>query len=128
MFASKDIFLKSSGGYQISRSVRLRNSASAYLNRTPASASDRRTWTYSGWVKRGLLNTRMPLMGGYTGTTNGTLRTDITILGGAALNVGSDQMQTATDFVLHTIQLFRAPSAWYHIVVAMDTTQATSTN
>lgn len=112
----------------ISRSVRLRNSASAYLNRTPASASDRRTWTYSGWVKRGLLNTRMPLMGGYTGTTNGTLRTDITILDGAALNVGSDQMQTATDFVLQTTQLFRDPSAWYHIVVAMDTTQATSTN
>jgi hypothetical protein len=129
MFASKDLFFtKPSGGYQISRSVRLRNSASAYFNRTPASASNRQTWTYSGWVKRGLLTTRMPLLGGYTGTTNGTLRTDITILDGAALNVGSDQMQTATDFVLQTTQLLRDPSAWYHIVVAFDTTQATSTN
>ena len=128
MFASKDIFLKSSGGYQISRSVRLRNSASAYLNRTPASASNRRTWTYSGWVKRGLLTTRMSLLGGYTGTTNGTLRTDIDFQDGAALYIGSDQMQTATDFNIVTTQIFRDPSAWYHIVVAFDTTQSTSTD
>lgn len=115
-------------GYFIKNSLRLRNSASAYYNRTPASASNRQTWTWSGWVKRGLLTTRMPLMGGYTGTTNGTLRTDITILDGGALNVGSDQMQTATDFSLQTTQLFRDPAAWYHIVVAVDTTQGTSTN
>ena len=42
-------------GYQISRSVRLRSSASAYFNRTPASASNRKTWTWSAWVKRGQL-------------------------------------------------------------------------
>jgi hypothetical protein len=126
--AKKELFTPSGGGSQISRSVRLRSSASAYLNRTPSSASDRRTWTYSGWIKRGLLTTRMALMGGYTGTTSGTLRTGIIILDGGALQVGTDQMQTATDFVLDTTQLFRDPAAWSHIVVALDTTQATSTN
>ena len=58
MFASKDVFLNPpSGGYTIARSVRLRSSASAYLSRTPASASNRTTWTWSGWVKRGTLAT-----------------------------------------------------------------------
>ena len=45
-----------SGAYTISRSVRTRRSASAYFNRTPAVASNRRTWTWSGWVKRGALS------------------------------------------------------------------------
>lgn len=115
-------------GYSIARSVRLRSSATAYLNRAPASASNRQTWTFSCWLKRGTLTTRQALMGGYTGTTNGTLRTQIIILDGGTLQIGSDQMQTATDFNIETTQVFRDPSAWYHIVVAMDTTQATSTN
>ena len=41
-----------SGGYQIQRSLRFNSPDSAYLNRTPASASNRTTWTYSGWIKR----------------------------------------------------------------------------
>jgi hypothetical protein len=40
------------GEYQISRSLRFNSADSAYLSRTPASASNRKTWTWSGWVKR----------------------------------------------------------------------------
>jgi hypothetical protein len=40
------------GDYQISRSLRFNSADSAYLSRTPASAGDRKTWTWSGWVKR----------------------------------------------------------------------------
>ena len=42
-------------GYQISRSLRFRQSASAYLNRTPTVTGSQTTYTYSAWVKRGLL-------------------------------------------------------------------------
>jgi hypothetical protein len=35
------------GGYQIERSLRFNSADSAYLNRTPASASNRKTWTWS---------------------------------------------------------------------------------
>ena len=41
------------GGYQISRSLRFNSADSAYLNRTPSSAGNRKTWTWSGWVKLG---------------------------------------------------------------------------
>jgi hypothetical protein len=40
------------GGYQIERSVRFNSPDSAYLSRTPASSSNRKTWTWAGWVKR----------------------------------------------------------------------------
>jgi hypothetical protein len=39
------------GGYNLENSLRFRSSASAYLERTPATASNRRTWTWSAWVK-----------------------------------------------------------------------------
>ena len=45
----------STGLYTINNSLRFRSSASAYLNRTPASAGNRKTWTWSGWVKRGTI-------------------------------------------------------------------------
>ena len=44
-------------GYFLTKSLRFRSSASAYLNRTPASAGNRRIFTYSCWLKRGLLDT-----------------------------------------------------------------------
>ena len=50
-----------SGGYQISRSLRFNSADSTYLNRTPASASNRTTWTWSGWVKRSSFGTDQQL-------------------------------------------------------------------
>ena len=44
-----------SGGYQISRSLRFNSADSAYLNRTPATATNQQTWTWSGWFKRSSL-------------------------------------------------------------------------
>ena len=45
-----------SGGYEIQRSLRFNSADSAYLNRTPASAGNRRTFTWSAWVKRGTVD------------------------------------------------------------------------
>ena len=41
---------------QINDSLRFEDGSSAYLNRTPSSAGNRRTWTWSGWFKRGNLS------------------------------------------------------------------------
>jgi hypothetical protein len=107
-------------GYQISRSVRLRSSASAYFNRTPGSAGNRKTWTWSGWVKRGALGASQYLFSAGTGGT------DVTQNG---LNFQADDTlrwtgQSTT--YRQTTQVFRDPSAWYHIVLQFDTTQATA--
>ena len=49
------------GGSFLERSLRFNDADSAYLTRTPSSAGDRRTWTWSGWVKRANAETNMNL-------------------------------------------------------------------
>jgi len=119
----------SSGGYDINNSLRFRSSASAYLNRTPASASNRRTWTWSGWVKRGqisIVNNGIFSAGTSFGTNNNNLET-ISFPAADTLEIASE-IGGSTQYRLITTQVFRDPSAWYHVVVAIDTTQATSSN
>jgi hypothetical protein len=41
------------GGYSIEDSLRFNDNDSAYLSRTPSVAGNLKTWTWSGWVKRG---------------------------------------------------------------------------
>ena len=42
-----------STGYEVSNSIRYNDDDAPELNRTPSSAGNRRTWTWSGWIKRG---------------------------------------------------------------------------
>ena len=111
------------GGYQISRSVRLRSSASAYFNRTPASAGNRKTWTWSGWVKRGAL----PASGYYSifGADSGSGQSFYVSFDNSTQQLEIGQGATVNR---KTTQVFRDPSAWYHLVVQSDTTQATAAN
>ena len=104
----------------ISRSLRFNSADSAYLSRTPASAGNRKTWTFSCWVKR---SGTYPHMLGVDGTTEAnffqfTFETDDKIYVRTANNTNT----------LITTQVFRDYSAWYHVVLAVDTTQATSSN
>jgi hypothetical protein len=110
------------GGYNLTNSLRFRSSASAYLNRTPASAGNRKTWTWSGWVKRGKLGERQQLFSNLTGTTDNTF--------GLIGFTGADKFEySAYDTQFRTsTQVFRDSSAWYHIVAVMNTPQATATN
>ena len=39
-------------GYEIDQSIRFNDNDSAHLSRTPGSAGNRKTWTFSAWVKR----------------------------------------------------------------------------
>ena len=118
-----NLMLGSLGGYTVGRSLRFRSSASAYLNRTPASTGNRQKFTWSGWVKRGLLTTGTyyQLFGaGPTSGGNEGLFFDTT-------SGGLYFTPDATNAIV-TSSVYRDPSAWYHIVLAVDTTQATATN
>jgi hypothetical protein len=110
------------GGYNLTNSLRFRSSASAYLNRTPASAGNRQTWTYSVWVKRGALGRQSIL------ATPDLANTNFNIQFTSNDTFSITNYQSTTNIELITTQVFRDPSAWYHIVVALDTTQATASN
>jgi len=109
--------------YTIDRSLRLRSSASAYLSRTPASAGNRKTWTYSIWFKYAGVSTQQMLGG--AGTSGNEIYIQFLSTGELQLRQLNSSTQT---MLLQTSQVFRDPSAWYHIVIEVDTTQATSSD
>lgn len=109
-----------SSGYNVSNSLRFRSSASATLTRTPASAGNRQKWTWSGWVKLGTLSVTRVLFGAGQNATTGIdfgFQSDNTFF--YAINAVGSWSTTA---------VFRDPSAWYHVVFAFDSTQATQAN
>jgi len=111
----------SSGGYDINNSLRFRSSATAYLNRTPATASNQKTWTWSAWVKLGAISTNEQLFSAGT-NANGVF------YDGVAGGFGIDGFYNGTRVQRYTTAVYRDPSAWYHVVAVVDTTQATDTN
>ena len=98
--------------------------ASTYLTRTPASAGNRTTWTWSAWIKRNKLGTEQFVFYGWDSADNDTrifFDIDDTL---KILNTISNVTNTR----LHTTQVFRDVSAWYHIVLVADTNNGTSSN
>jgi len=113
------------GGYNINNSLRFRSSASAYLNRTPASAGNRRTFTWSAWIKRGSITANSPLFSVSVDSANFTL---FRFGPGTTDKLEFYTLTSSVDYSEETVALFRDPSAWYHIVLSVDTTQATAGN
>jgi len=110
------------GAYQITRSLRFDSSASSFLNRTPASASNQQTWTWSAWVKRSALATQQIFFDAYTSQSD---------TGYLFFGIGADDKLFISGWNTvwkRTTQVFRDPSAWLCLTVAFDVTQATGTN
>jgi hypothetical protein len=99
--------------------------ASTYLSKTPSSAGNRKTFTFSTWIKRSNLSSAQTIfMGGQSDGNN-----NITVCQfQSADTLRFYSYSSAFSFQLITDRLFRDTSAWMHIVVAVDTTQATSSN
>ena len=101
-----------------SKSLRFNRSSNAYLTRTPSTASNRKTWTWSGWIKL---------------TDFGTYRVIVSVNNtDANFRFLDDDRLDCVDgsggHRLITSMKFRDPSAWYHILYVMDTTQITASN
>ena len=113
-------------GYNINNSLRFRSSASASLSRTFATPTSGQKWTMSFWIKRGALAAGQLFAKGNTSTSPWTL---FYFDSNGALNFYEyNTGGTGSNFSLTTNAVFRDPSAWYHIVVAVDTTLATAAN
>ena len=93
-----------------------------WLTRTPSSTGNRRTFTFSTWIKRGDMNDNRCLFSQCAPSTfnNGT---HFRVRFGTTGNL---QVSAYTDDWLYTNRLFRDPAAFYHIVLAVDTTNSTA--
>ena len=104
---------------QVVRSLRFNDNESPYLSRTPAGAGNRKTWTWSAWIKIGDAGTYLGLLS--VGTTDGN--EDTVFLFNNTLRIRFDTGSDNTP-----APLLRDSSAWYHIVLSVDTTQAIAKN
>ena len=113
--------------YQISRSLRFSSGDSSYLSRTPSSAGNRKTWTWSGWVKRSSLSGSNFIFGAGSNIMAGGAHSAVLFQSDSKLQV-YDYSGSAYAYRFRTTRVFRDPSAWYHLVVAIDTTQSAQTD
>ena len=114
-------FLAGKKAYEVERSFRFDSASSTYLQRQPSSSTSGSTQkiTISFWIKLG----NIP-----SGTNGGTFF-------GTAGDSHRGQFfnqelyfQYGSNNWINTTGVFRDPSAWYHIVYAVDTTQSTTSN
>jgi len=115
-------WMYNSGSYRINNSLRSNNADSPYLSKIFASAGNRKTWTFSAWVKKSR-----------TGDNNlFSVHTSNSDVAEALFNVEDlfQFLDYASGYRIHLITTakYRDPSAWYHIVIAVDTTQGTAAN
>ncbi len=104
--------------HTIDQSLRFNDNDSAYLHRTVGTTGNRKTWTFSCWLKGASFAGSNVIWA--TSQLYDTLR--YTSTGKFMLLLGN------TSANLQTTAVFRDPSAWYNLVLAVDTTQSTSTD
>ena len=110
-------------GYDVANSCRFNDGDSAYMHKTPGSAGNRRTFTFSCWIKRGALGHQT-----FFSAYNADDATRPDGMRFAADNRLYVNFRNTEDAIVSTARLFRDVTAWYHICVAVDTTQGTAAN
>ena len=108
-------------GYDVANSLRFNSGSSDYLTRTPSGTGNRRTWTFSAWVKRtnpGAGNQIFQQSQDANNYMKLYFSSDKIFWRG--ITGGSNSAYIATN------RLFRDVSAWYHIVARFDSTNGTA--
>jgi len=122
--------IPSTQGYQVARSLRFNSADSAYLTRTPAGSGNQRIWTFSTWVKQSKFGGKNILLGCGPSVTNYGI---FSFAAAAYLN-GNDTLKFATvlsnstQCSLETSAVYQNSSAWIHVVLSVDTTQAVASD
>jgi len=116
--------------FTIDQSLRFNAPDSPYLSKSFGSDGNRKTFSISCWLKRGKF-------GSSTGNTSGNYNI-LEVRGGTSgdqICIRDSDDSSAIQiylvdgtYILNTDQLFRDPSAWYHLLLAVDTTQGTESN
>ena len=113
------------GDAKIQRSLRFNNGDSPSLTRTPSGDGNRRIFTFSCWAKRSSygISAYHSLFAGREGSTANV---------DYFLFWNSDELcftnYNSSNYDVRTTQKFRDTSAWYHLVLSVDSTQGTAAN
>ena len=109
-------------GYELEQSLKYNDDTGDSLTRTLTTAGNRKTWTFSAWIKRGV--------GGF----EDVFKAYVSVSNYDAIQFDSDGSlrlfghPDVTNYNVDTTAVFRDSSAWYHFVVVLDTTESTASN
>tara|TARA_R110000803_G_scaffold26979_1_gene63291 strand:+ start:1176 stop:3575 length:2400 start_codon:yes stop_codon:yes gene_type:complete len=108
-------------GYDLNYSCRFDKGNTSFLSRTPSSAGNRKTWTWSGWLKLGRLSSQAGSYSMIFGQVTGTPSNGLWISDADKIYIWVEGAEKRVS----TLRL-RDSSAWYHMVMAVDTTSGTA--
>ncbi|MBC8435878.1 MAG: hypothetical protein H8D84_02710 [Proteobacteria bacterium] len=112
----------SAGGYTVANSCRFNDGDSPYMHVTRGSAGNQKTFTISMWIKRCELGaSNYFFSAGPDGDTNFAMYFNSSDL----LEIWQ-YSSAAYQFRFKPTRVFRDVSAWYHICLAIDTTDSTA--
>ena len=116
-----------STGYEIDNSCKFEDDNDEYLYRTNASGTNRKTWTVSWWFKQTEVpSTRSSYVEHWQGGVYGeAARAGIDNNDRLWIDVGGGAGNTGTLFRSLSSARLRDTAAWYHVVIACDSTQST---
>jgi hypothetical protein len=117
------------GGYDIDNSLKFEIDNSECLTKTFGSSGNRKAWTWSSWVKRTELNSSTTYQLLFSAGTGNPPRdvfffdddTDDTLC-----FFSNGGLFSSTTLGFRTNAVFRDTSAWYHIVLVLDTANSTA--
>ena len=116
-------------GFEIEQSLRFDDNLSQVLERIPTEASNRRTFTQSVWFKLGNIGSSVRIFtaqdaNGAPFYTIDVFQDALSDIRGIRVNsnISGDELMVISNGRLRDV------AAWYHLVVAVDTTQGTNTN
>ena len=108
-------------GYDVANSCKFNDGDSAYMHLTTGSSGNRRTFTFSCWYKRCTIsNATQSLLVGSSCESFIDIGSNDKLIVAMQDSGGSPSVTTN--------RVFRDVGAWYHICIAVDTTQVTDTN
>ena len=107
----------------IDGSLKFDTATNRYLTRTPGSAGNRRTWTWSAWINKSSNGIYQPVFFGNQSGSNNT-GTGLRFANTDAIEFYQYSSSSFT-YRLLSNRVLRDVRGWYHLVIAFDTTQST---
>ena len=108
-------------GYDVANSCRFVSASSSYMHKTPGSAGNLRTWTFSAWVKKCTNGVNNYLLSSYVDANN-----TVNVWFNDEDYLECQVKASGNNYKFSTNRKFRDVSAWLHVVYAVDTTESTA--
>ena len=122
MFSSFWMASAGADAFDVDNSAQFNDDDSEYLTRTPTSAGNQKTWTFSFWFKFGSVTGRQMFY------AQDEAYIDINENSSTSALINIYLTGVSPVWYWETTAQFRDPHAWYHVVVAFDSPNATADN